>query len=331
MKKICYLGNNDPREKFRGVEEVIWRQAKVVKSPIYVYTSSKKEVHRYRGIICIGIPKIKYAKLICVIKKKGYRIHSHSYVGTVYACSLIDYMTVHDGLWYHKNLVEKNWWKYFYVLLEMYCNLLTKKMSYVSNFAKSKAISMGIRKRRHEIIYNTSKYENSTSSANKIKNQILIVRSIEERANIELIIQLALKKREFKFTIVGNGPCIDKYRKIVNQEGIENLIFEGYVPDEVLLKKYHESVLVIVPAKFGEGFGLPVIEAYSLNVCVIASNVCALPEVIIDKKFVFENDLISIVEKFEMAFSYVAENYYEFYKEKYSNDLFEKNTKFFYG
>lgn len=92
--------------------------------------------------------------------------------------------------------------------------------------------------------------------------------------------------------------------------------------DVVLIKHYITSDLVIMPVEYGEGFGLPIIEGYLFNKPVIASNRCAVSEIIINKEFLFENNLNSIIEKIELLdsnkYSY---NYNTYYNKYYSNKV----------
>lgn len=63
------------------------------------------------------------------------------------------------------------------------------------------------------------------------------------------------------------------------QQAPSNLILHGAVNHEVLLKEMHESDFLLFPS-YTEGFPLTVLEAMSLGLPVIASNVGALPEMI---------------------------------------------------
>jgi glycosyltransferase involved in cell wall biosynthesis len=71
-------------------------------------------------------------------------------------------------------------------------------------------------------------------------------------------------------------------------------------------------------AEYAEGFGLPIIEAYYFNKPVIASNRCAIPEVIISRDFLFENTpesiWITLLKSLTLSFDYRL-----FYDMKYSN------------
>ena len=74
-----------------------------------------------------------------------------------------------------------------------------------------------------------------------------------------------------------------------------------------------------MPAEYAEGFGLPIIEGYLFNKPVIASNRCAIPEVIISEEFLFDNTVESIIEKLEFVKQRLYGPYKNFYDENFSN------------
>lgn len=61
----------------------------------------------------------------------------------------------------------------------------------------------------------------------------------------------------------------------------DQVLFTGFVPDELLVALYQSAELVMFPTYY-EGFGLPVLEARRCGARVICSNNSSLPEVIVD-------------------------------------------------
>jgi len=59
------------------------------------------------------------------------------------------------------------------------------------------------------------------------------------------------------------------------------VLFTGYVPDDLLIALYQSAELVFVPTIY-EGFGLPVLEARRCGARVICSDTSSLPEVLVD-------------------------------------------------
>lgn len=171
-------------------------------------------------------------------------------------------------------------------------------------------------KNKHVIIYNTTPFERVEKN---ILNQNIqfpqlpinfyfAVRSIEERANIELLINLAECNPEYYIVIAGKGPLLEYYQQQISDKKLINIKMLGYVNDDELCYLYSLCSLVIVTALYGEGFGLPVIEGYLFDKPVVASNVCALPEVIIDQMFLFDNTILSL----KLAIENVARNQKDF-------------------
>lgn len=75
----------------------------------------------------------------------------------------------------------------------------------------------------------------------------------------------------------------------------------GYVSDEERRRLYEEARLLVLPS-FNEGFGLPVIEAMSIGVPVVASDRGALPEVLGDAGLLVNpddaNDIASAMTRY---------------------------------
>ena len=107
-----------------------------------------------------------------------------------------------------------------------------------------------------------------------------------------MIVQLAKKidNLNLKIKVAGKGPLLNYYKDIIKKNNIKNLKFLGYVDDKEIIDLYRDSTVVLNIADYGEGFGLPIIESYLFNKPVIASNTCAIPEIIINDFFLTENN-----------------------------------------
>ena len=67
----------------------------------------------------------------------------------------------------------------------------------------------------------------------------------------------------------------------------DRVTFAGYVPDADLVILYNLATMLVLPS-FGEGFGLPVVEAMACGLPVAASNRNSLPEVVGDAGLLFD-------------------------------------------
>ncbi|GHS84778.1 glycosyl transferase family 1 [Bacteroidia bacterium] len=113
------------------------------------------------------------------------------------------------------------------------------------------------------------------------QNYILNVGAIERRKNQELIIRaLALSNRAIPLVIVGNATdYINTLQRLIQELNLQSsVIFLTNVVTSDLPALYQGADLFVYPSLF-EGFGIPILEALSSRVPVIASSGSCLSEV----------------------------------------------------
>jgi len=338
MKKqaLIYFGYNNMYKHKRGVENVIDFQS--LASPFscnyYVHWDNKTLVSRYNNLICIGIKKdllwwvtLNFILFKIRIRKINIFIHSHNPLMSLISFYRSNLFTVHDALYYNAK-VKGHKGKYVFFALEILLYLRCDYLHFISDFAKN--MSLFRSNKNFCIIPNTSHLESkirlkeSSKKSNFTKGtyRIFSVRSIEERALINLIIEVAYKLREekFSFLIAGKGPLLSFYRDLISDLDLDNIKLLGYLSDEDLILHYQECDLILSPALYGEGFGLPIIEAYLHNKPVIASNVCAIPETIISNDYLFENNVDSLISSLNFVKTKTTSNYRDYYYSRFSNN-----------
>ena len=345
MKKdkiLIYLGYNSPIIYKRGVENVILSQSRALPQNIkkyYIFFGEKDKEFFWNDIKCISIKHnlFRFFKLNKSIndlyKNTECVIHSHNYLMSFFLLKKTDIFTVHDGLYYQANETNhklKNLFKYIEKKVYKKSGLL----HFISKFAKEKSLYKG---NNFKIIYNTTPFENidlkyaSKDNWKTDKIKIFTVRSIEERANINLLIELAKRKRNYDIKIAGKGPLLEKYREEIRKNQLENIELLGYISDEEVRYFYETADLVIVLAKYGEGFGLPIIEGYLYNNPVFASDICAIPEIIIDKNFLVKNNVEDLENKIEKYYEELpVYNFKKYYEENFSYDKILKKYRQMY-
>lgn len=122
------------------------------------------------------------------------------------------------------------------------------------------------------------------SILNSLTGYILSVGNLEPRKNFVRLIQAynLLRDRgdyDGKLVIAGRGwwqkPIYSAYEESKYTKDIHLL---GYIPESVLTALYQKaSVLAFV--SLYEGFGLPLLDAFSFGIPVVASNTSSLPEI----------------------------------------------------
>jgi glycosyltransferase involved in cell wall biosynthesis len=323
----------------RGVENVIGFQSKASVSDInyYIHWDDETSVYKHNGFLCIGI-KSNFFKFFVFnwfmmrIKKreKSIFIHSHNTLMSMTCVFQTNLFTVHDAL-YYQNKANKHKFKNVFYVLELFLYKRVNYVHFISVYAKKMSLFSG--KTNFMVIPNTSHLETYIESTKTINNKkiiasfnrsstkIFVVRSMEERSRIDLLIKVAiqLKDANFEFLIAGKGPLYHFYNDEIQKLKLKNINLLGYVSDSNLIDYYSDCDIVLMPAEYGEGFGLPIIEGYLFNKPVIASNKCAIPDVIISKAFLFDNTVESIIKKLEFAKQKLRGPYKEFYNNKFSN------------
>jgi len=344
---MVYLGYNSMLTHKRGVENVIHFQ--LLSSPFkvnyYLHWDTQTRVSRYENLICVGIKKNQFwfvtlnVLLFKLKKRKKTFIHSHNPLMSIMSIYQSNLFTVHDALYYltsvGKHKLDKVFW-----LLEKILYLRCNYVHFISDYAKKMSLySSG---KNYVIISNTSHFENFnenylvvTKDLKKYANDVMkvfTVRSIEPRALISLVIEVAykLKMKKIEFIIAGKGPLLDFYRNKIKEIGLSNISLLGYVSDSALIQYYKNCDLVLIPAAYGEGFGLPIIEGYLFNKPVISSNVCAIPDVIISDDFLFENNVDSIISKIYFATEQKKFQYRKYYDQFFSNNVINSKMNEFY-
>ncbi len=136
------------------------------------------------------------------------------------------------------------------------------------------------------IFYKKTEKEESIEILNQHKipsEYLLFVGSIEERKNLNLIIEAYQKlKEEFRIPLVVIGR--DKgYRKnilkLVEEYKLgKKVIWISNLNDNDELRVIYQKAMMLIYPSFYEGFGLPVAEALISKTPVITSNVSSLPE-----------------------------------------------------
>jgi len=170
----------------------------------------------------------------------------------------------------------------------------------VSEFTKNEIIKFyKIDPEKVECVYNSTGEEFLTDNDVEMQNFasvrkkynlpekfILYIGTLQPRKNIPMLIEAYAKTKDklgdTKLVIVGNKKAHNYDKKIdeaVLKNNLENeIIFPGFI-DEEDKKAFFQMAQVFVLPSFYEGFGVPILEAMSQNVPVLASDIPSLKEI----------------------------------------------------
>lgn len=203
--------------------------------------------------------------------------------------------TVHDvfslcGKDYWKKWGEQNDVSRLNVLLAPFFEKLIIKLKHkathtVSNATKEDLIQFGEKKPIYVIPNSIEIKDFKTQEKNPL--QFIYIGRLVFYKNIEVIIK-AIKivtktYPNIKLTIVGDGPQKAILKKIVNRLNLEeNVIFTGFVSANKKMELLSSSQALLFPSVC-EGFGLVLLEAFSVKIPVLVSNVKPLSEIVSDE------------------------------------------------
>jgi glycosyltransferase involved in cell wall biosynthesis len=116
---------------------------------------------------------------------------------------------------------------------------------------------------------------------------ILYVGSLEPRKNIRTLVRAfemyrhRNPDRSTKLILIGGESPLFGEVRLKIRDFKEDVIFKGFVDDQLLRDYYRKASLVVYPSLY-EGFGLPPLEAMASGTPVVTSNTSSIPEVVGD-------------------------------------------------
>ena len=157
-----------------------------------------------------------------------------------------------------------------------------------------------------ETIYEAP-YLSVANEKDLIGDYFLFVGTIEPRKNLLRLLeayQIYFKETENPLPLKicgGKGWGLPELNDKVNELGIAGLVeILGYIDDEAMLGLYQKARALVIPSLY-EGFGLPIVEAYSQGTPVLTSNRGAMAEIAADGGvFVDPEDCREIAEAMNM-------------------------------
>ena len=155
---------------------------------------------------------------------------------------------------------------------------------YNTDQSKIKVIPIGIAQRQTKLVESSSPY-------------ILCVSSFTKRKNLKALVQAfkSIEDKSINLKIVGSyGETANEIQVLAKKDPRIELLFN--ISNEKLDDLYTKCQFCVYPSLF-EGFGIPILEAFSYGKAIVTSNVSSMPEVGKDAALYFDpEDCKSICE-----------------------------------
>jgi phosphatidylinositol alpha-mannosyltransferase len=122
----------------------------------------------------------------------------------------------------------------------------------------------------------TSALPKTQTTDDRRQKTILYVGRLEKRKGLLFLFKayerLVRQHPEVRLVIAGEGVDRNKLESYVNEQQIPGVSFLGYVPQEEKVRLLHASDLFCSPARYGESFGIVLLEAMACGLVTVAGN-----------------------------------------------------------
>jgi len=120
------------------------------------------------------------------------------------------------------------------------------------------------------------------------KNYFIFVGAIEPKKNVARLLEAYLSANvEQKLVVVGPLAWKSEKEQVLLKQNPDKIIYLHYVSNDALNTLLRNARALVFPSLY-EGFGLPVMEAMSVGLPVITSNVSSLPEIAGDAAYLVD-------------------------------------------
>jgi len=205
--------------------------------------------------------------------------------------SITSVVTIHDLVWKHAPETMRPFSQKLDARLMPEAIKMADWVIAVSKWtAKDLIVEVPEAEQKTSVIYEAGFLTSSQliSNGNLDEKYLLFVGTLEPRKNLPRLLKAysllsyAIKDEYSLIIVGGKGWGEDDINSIVKQLDIEKYVqILGYLSDKELASVYQEASMLVMPSLY-EGFGLPLLEAMSVGVPVVTSNISSMPEIVGD-------------------------------------------------
>ena len=292
-----------------------------------------------------------YLKLKQIVKVLDINIiHSHGKGAGIYSRlltrstkipSIHTFHGIHIGSYNHLS-------KSLYLRIERYLSRFTNKFITISDSEKNKIVSLRIVKKDNIVLIpngvEITESKVNTDVFSKEKLNLVTITRFDYQKNSELIAEICTHIKsygllnKFQIQLIGDGPEFSKVKALAEQNGLSgSLKFIGFTPSP---SEYLIDSFCYISTSRWEGLPLGVMEAMSLGVPVIATNVsgnCDLVEHLVNG-FLFDLNKPEEAAKYIIQLADNKEQWKQFSEnarakiiKSYSEQIMAEKTKQLYS
>lgn len=199
------------------------------------------------------------------------------------------------------------------------------KLNYIclTEFNKEKLLSLKQIKKDHVYVKPNfvDAFDDYEISENR-KKQIVFAGRLDKLKGVDFLLKAwnKLEKSEMRLIICGMGPLEEWCKNYIKSHHLDNVEMRGFVSNKEVKEMLSESMALILPTQWYEGFPMTILESFSVGTPVLGSAIGNVGNLI--KEHVNgscfsvddENDLLYAIKNLDISYNTV----YEHYRDKYS-------------
>jgi len=213
----------------------------------------------------------------------------------------------------------------------------------LTEFSKNKLRNLLKEEKKIFIKPNFVKNQSKIVLPRLVENYFVFIGRLDKLKGVNLLLEAWLEVKDTELYIIGEGPEKQKLEWIIKENNIRNVKLTGFLPMQEALDIVSKSKAVIIPSQLYEVFGMVAIEAFSVGVPVIASNIGALSKIVNETNgllFQYDNkrDLIEKInllnndkEMVDKLSAGALDTFNKLYSDKINYQLLMKIYKFMLG
>ena len=181
----------------------------------------------------------------------------------------------------------------------------------LSETQKKMHVNMGLPEEKIHVLQHFLEDGEQDSADPPTDGDVLYIGRLTEEKGAALLIRCwaRVDSKGRRLRIVGKGEASDDLKKLVEEEKIDNVIFEGFVPKEKQISLWNEASFFVAPSVWNEPFGMVVLEAWKQSRPVLATRLGSYPDLITDGEdgWLADPDDESFAEALQVALDSSAE------------------------
>lgn len=190
-----------------------------------------------------------------------------------------------------------------YIMLKIHrmINTYNKINGYITltEFNKIKLLNLIKDEEKIFIKPNFVKLSDCRFTQRSMKNFFVYFGRLDKLKGINLLVDVWKNIDNEELYIIGDGPERDNIKKIINENKLTNVKMLGFMKREEAFNILKDTKALIVPSQWYEGFPMTIVEAFSLGVPVIASDIGNLSSIINNRNGLLfkHNDISELINK----------------------------------